>query len=131
MSWSSARRRAIFQAVPIAKKTLPMSPSRFRPAAGLQSNAIARSISWGGNYDLVVFFDDDFVAAKDFLEGAERLFKENPDIVAASGHLLADGYRTAGITFTEADQLVAGYEQNGFASLCQRSRISRAPMAAI
>ncbi|MGA3302312.1 MAG: glycosyltransferase [Methylovirgula sp.] len=66
-----------------------------------------------GAYDLVVFFDDDFVAAKDFLENAENVFKDHPDIVAASGHLLADGYRTAGITFTEADQLVAAYEQSG------------------
>jgi GT2 family glycosyltransferase len=69
----------------------------------------------GGAYDLVVFFDDDFVAAKDFLESAEKLFESHPDVVAASGHLLADGFRTAGITFTEADQLIAAYEQSGLA----------------
>ncbi|HEY1735728.1 MAG TPA: glycosyltransferase, partial [Methylovirgula sp.] len=69
----------------------------------------------GGQYDLVIFFDDDFVAAKDFLEGAAQLFESRPDVVAASGYLLADGFRTAGMTFAEADRLVASYEQSGFA----------------
>lgn len=63
-----------------------------------------------GDCGLVIFFDDDFVPAKDFLFGAERLMTDHPEIAAASGQILADGKRTAGISFTEADRLVAAYE---------------------
>lgn len=70
----------------------------------------------GANDDLVVFFDDDFVAARDFIESAERLFEDHPEIVAASGHVLADGYRSAGMTFAEADRLIAADEQSRLAA---------------
>lgn len=64
----------------------------------------------GKDYDAVIFFDDDFVAARDFVAGVERLFNEHPNVAAASGHLLADGFRSAGLSFAEADRLVAEYE---------------------
>lgn len=70
----------------------------------------------GEDYDLVIFFDDDFVAAPDFVAGVERLFSEHRDVVAASGHLLADGFRSAGISFAEADRLIAEYESKTEAS---------------
>ena len=61
--------------------------------------------------DVIAFIDDDYLPAQDFLAGVERLFREHPDIVAASGQLLADGFRSAGISFEEADALIAHYEQ--------------------
>lgn len=67
----------------------------------------------GTAFDVVIFFDDDFVPAKDFITGAERLMVEHPEVVAASGHLLADGFRSAGISFAEADTLLAAYEHDG------------------
>jgi GT2 family glycosyltransferase len=65
----------------------------------------------GASVDLVVFLDDDFLAASDFLEGAERLMRDHPEVVAASGHLLADGFRSAGIAVAEADALIDAYER--------------------
>lgn len=67
----------------------------------------------GTSFDIVIFFDDDFVPAKDFIAGAKRLMVEYPDVAAASGHLLADGNRSAGIPFAEADDLIAAFERNG------------------
>ncbi len=62
-----------------------------------------------GNADVVVFLDDDFAPARGFLEGVIRLFSSHPDIVAASGHLIADGVNQLGFTFEQADRLVEAY----------------------
>ncbi len=60
--------------------------------------------------DILVFLDDDFVPACDFLAGVERLFAEHAEIVCASGHLIADGAMGPGYDFADADRMVAAYE---------------------
>ena len=67
----------------------------------------------GNTVDIVVFFDDDFFPAKDFLAGVERLMCQHPEVAAASGHLLADGFRSSGVSVAEADSLIASYERDG------------------
>jgi GT2 family glycosyltransferase len=64
----------------------------------------------GKDYDAVIFFDDDYVPVRTFVAGAEQLLSKYVSVAAASGHLLADGARTAGISFAEADRIVADYE---------------------
>ncbi len=56
--------------------------------------------------DLVIFFDDDYVAAEDFLEMAERLFAERPNLVGATGRLIADGIHSLGFTVDEGIAMV-------------------------
>lgn len=52
-----------------------------------QRNAIlARSTA-----DIVVFFDDDFLPAPDFLARVEQIFSDNSDVVVGTGHVVADG----------------------------------------
>lgn len=63
----------------------------------------------GDEVDIVVFVDDDFIPAPGFLDGVERLFSAHPEVVAASGHLIADGIHSSGLGFAEADALVAAY----------------------
>ncbi len=89
-------------------------------AKARRSSAIARSTFSARHFDIVIFFDDDFVPARDFIAGAERLLREHPDVVAASGHFLADGIRTAGISFAEADRLIAAYERDGLGETSSR-----------
>jgi hypothetical protein len=60
-----------------------------------------------GEIDLVLFFDDDFLAADDYLENAERLFLEYPEIVGATGRMIADHVNGPGITFEEAEAILA------------------------
>ena len=51
--------------------------------------------------DVIVFFDDDFLPAEDFLDEAERLFSARPDVVIATGWVLADGILGPGYTHEE------------------------------
>lgn len=60
--------------------------------------------------DILVFVDDDYVPGEGFVDGVRRLFVEHPDIVAASGHLIADGiHDREPLDFARADALVAAY----------------------
>jgi GT2 family glycosyltransferase len=56
--------------------------------------------------DVVVFFDDDFVPSRYWIENAAALFAQNPDIAVATGHVLADGIKTAGMSWAQGDALV-------------------------
>jgi GT2 family glycosyltransferase len=66
-----------------------------------------------GEADIVVFIDDDYVPAADFVAGVERLMTSHPEVVAASGLLLADGVHSRGLSFGEAESLIAAYEREG------------------
>jgi glycosyltransferase involved in cell wall biosynthesis/GT2 family glycosyltransferase len=58
--------------------------------------------------DLVAFFDDDFVADKDWLAAAARAFASDPGVVGLTGWVLADGIKGPGIGFDEAVSTVEG-----------------------
>jgi GT2 family glycosyltransferase len=60
-----------------------------------------------GRADLVLFLDDDFVPAPDYLEQVERLFATEPDVVGMTGRMIADGVRGPGFSLEEARALVA------------------------
>lgn len=55
-----------------------------------------------GKSDAVIFFDDDFVPAHDFVEQLEALFTSSPEVVGVTGALVGDGARTSPIGFDEA-----------------------------
>jgi hypothetical protein len=59
-------------------------------------------------FDVLVFFDDDFVAAPDFLAELQCLFALHPDVVMATGRVLADGILGPGLSFQDADSILAG-----------------------
>jgi GT2 family glycosyltransferase len=56
--------------------------------------------------DIVVFFDDDFVPSRYWIENLCALFASRADVVAVTGKLLADGIKTAGLAWAEAVSLV-------------------------
>jgi glycosyltransferase involved in cell wall biosynthesis len=56
--------------------------------------------------DVVAFFDDDFVADKDWLSVAAATFLDEPDIVGFTGHVLVDDVKGTGIGFEEAVRIV-------------------------
>jgi GT2 family glycosyltransferase len=60
-----------------------------------------------GSCELVIFLDDDFVPSANFVDGAVALFTGRPDVMVASGTLLADGINTPGISYADASALVA------------------------
>lgn len=68
-----------------------------------QRNVIIRAAH---DADLIVFFDDDFVPESSYLAELETLFESRPDLVIATGAVLADGATTEGISFEEAVYIV-------------------------
>jgi GT2 family glycosyltransferase len=63
--------------------------------------------------DIVVFIDDDFYLGAGYLEVIERLFVEHPEVVAATGSLVADGIHGPGISDEEAKSLLRGVNAVG------------------
>ncbi len=57
--------------------------------------------------DVIVFFDDDFIPARDWLEQLEVAFAENPGMACLTGTLLADGINGPGIGLDDARAMVA------------------------
>ncbi len=66
------------------------------------------------NADLVVFFDDDFLPAPDYLEELEKLFISSPDVAVATGNVLADGATGAGLDFKDGFKVLASAGPNNF-----------------
>jgi GT2 family glycosyltransferase len=52
--------------------------------------------------DIVVFFDDDFVAGPNWLEAAVRVFVDESDVISLTGHVIADGINGPGLSFEDA-----------------------------
>lgn len=72
-----------------------------------QRNAGLRHL--GGGADVVIFFDDDFVPANDYLEVLERQFATRPNLVGATARLIADGIKSCGISFDRAVAMVEAH----------------------
>jgi glycosyltransferase involved in cell wall biosynthesis len=61
----------------------------------------------GSRFSYIVFFDDDFVPSRFWIERMTRTFEARPDIVGMTGTILADGTLGAGIDLAEANAMVA------------------------
>lgn len=62
-------------------------------------------------YDIVFFCDDDYVPSQFAIERIARLFAGDPGIAGATGHLLADGVNSPGISSADARAMLASYDQ--------------------
>ena len=69
-----------------------------------QRNAILNQL---GREDLLMFLDDDFLMAPDYLQEVEQIFDDHPDIVMATGTLIADGILGPGLNFAQGEALLA------------------------
>jgi GT2 family glycosyltransferase len=56
--------------------------------------------------DIVVFFDDDFVADAEWLSVAAKTFRDQADVVGFTGHVLADDIKGPGLSFDDAVRLL-------------------------
>jgi GT2 family glycosyltransferase len=73
-----------------------------------QRNAIMRSAKAA---DLIIFFDDDFLANPSYVAETERLFTGQPEIVVATGRVLADGATGPGLSVGEGLTILAQHSQ--------------------
>ena len=74
------------------------------PGLTTQRNRILDEV---GGYDLIAFFDDDFWLDPSYLATITRVMCENPDVVIATGELLADGINGPGLSLEQAHALLA------------------------
>lgn len=74
--------------------------------AGLprQRNVIMDAVD---DCDLLLFIDDDFLPAPEYLSVLQAVFAARPDMVVATGHVIADGAKGPGITVEEGRALLA------------------------
>jgi GT2 family glycosyltransferase len=63
-------------------------------------------------FSYIVFFDDDFVPSRFWIERMTDLFEARPDIAGLTGTVLADGTTTAGITPNEGRAIVEQRDSN-------------------
>ncbi|MFI4928836.1 MAG: glycosyltransferase family 2 protein [Burkholderiales bacterium] len=70
----------------------------------LQRNRILESCA---DIDVLVFLDDDFYPAPDYVRQVDALFTTQPDIVIATNHPLCDGATGPGISHQLAIQILA------------------------
>lgn len=61
--------------------------------------------------DTVLFCDDDYLPSRFMTERLRAFFAANPDVVGASGRLLADGAHGPGITLVEAEAMIAAHDR--------------------
>jgi GT2 family glycosyltransferase len=73
------------------------------PGLPIQRNAI---LKLAGEGDIVLFLDDDFLMAPDYVEITARAFEGNPDIAASTGDPIADGARGPGYTAEQALEMI-------------------------
>jgi glycosyltransferase involved in cell wall biosynthesis len=57
-------------------------------------------------FSYIVFFDDDFVPSRFWLERMAAIFQARPDVAGLTGTVLADGTRTIGIPLSTAKEMV-------------------------
>ena len=88
-----------------ARTTFPVEIIFAEKGLPVQRNAGLRHMQ--GKVGIVVFFDDDFVPAPDYLERLEQLFETRPEVVGATGRVIADGIKSRGISFSQALRLIA------------------------
>lgn len=85
--------------------SLPLTVALSEKGLCRQRNQALRVI--GEDADVVAFLDDDYVPSPGFIGGVQRLFGTHPDIVVATGRVIADGINSPGISFEAADALIA------------------------
>jgi glycosyltransferase involved in cell wall biosynthesis len=81
-----------------------------RPGLPAQRNAALAALPPG--IDVVAFFDDDFVAEADWLAAAARTFRDEPQVVAFTGSVLADGIKGPGLSFDDAVRIVKSVDRS-------------------
>ena len=83
-------------------------------AVGLtsQRNLMLRSTE----SDIVIFFDDDFIPARDYVAEVELLFEGYPAMIMATGNVLADGIAGPGLTHAEGLRILEGDQRDDLLS---------------
>jgi len=67
-----------------------------------------------GESDIVFFCDDDYVPSTFAIERLVRFFARNPEVAGVTGHLLADGVNSPGISHNAARAMLDAYDSRPY-----------------
>lgn len=67
-----------------------------------------RLLDLADNLDVLLFLDDDFLMAPDYIAETEAAFLDDPDVVMTTGAVVADGIIGPGLSFEEAQRQLSG-----------------------
>ncbi|MCI0540688.1 MAG: hypothetical protein L0Z50_36275 [Verrucomicrobiales bacterium] len=98
---------ADFDASMAAQLPFPVHVVEGSRGSSAQRNAILDAAQ---DFDVLMFFDDDFLAAPSYLAELEECFAAHASVVAADGHVLADGIMGPGLDIAFARGVLASYE---------------------
>jgi hypothetical protein len=70
-----------------------------------------------GKCDVIVFFDDDFIPSRYWIEHVQDIFATHPDVVSATGVVLVDGVISGGINWSDGQSIVEKADRSKNASL--------------
>lgn len=76
-----------------------------------QRNAILDAVT---DCDVMLFLDDDFLAAPRYVEATLAALQAAPDVAVTTGHVIAEGTMGAGIAFADARAMIA---RDGYAGV--------------
>lgn len=85
----------------------PIQVVHYGKGSSRQRNGILAALA--PEVDVVVFFDDDYYPAPDYLQKLERLFQQHPEVVIATNHPLKDGATGPGVPPEEAVAILAAH----------------------
>lgn len=111
---------------------LDRSPVAVETLYGTKGSCIQRNRALdhiGNRADIVLFMDDDFLPANDYLEEMARVFEEHPDIAGATGRMIADGIKTPGYTLDQAIAMLAADTRPAEVHLTPRTTLYGCNMA--
>lgn len=63
-------------------------------------------------FDIVIFFDDDFIPSRYWIEGVGTLLTAQPDVACVTGLVLHDGVKTGGLAWSEGHSIVGSKDAN-------------------
>lgn len=92
----------------IASDDTPLLVVKSKPGSSSQRNAGLAAAP--DDIDIVAYFDDDYTPSDTCIERIEQFFQDFPDILGATGLLLADGINSPGISAENALALVADHD---------------------
>jgi glycosyltransferase involved in cell wall biosynthesis len=100
----------------------PYEPQRLRVSYvfGQQGSSVQRNqalVKVLDRFELVTFFDDDFLPADNYLDLLVKAFDEHPELAVINGNVVRDGATGAGYTFEEGLQELRNAEAAGCGNL--------------
>lgn len=85
----------------------PLDPLVLYGSKGLCAQRNRALAAVAGEADIVLFLDDDFIPADDYIAQLCELFDNRPDVVGADGRVIADGATNAGYSFEQGLRFIA------------------------